>query len=174
MIAIAHPDPAEQLRWNFKTIELAEGSKDESTKLWIGTSYNNIGWTYHAQGDFAQSLQWLKKARDYYDSPANKNEKFKFIAHWSVAKLLRLNNRPDEAIAIQKKLETDMEAKETIDGFVYEELAELHLLQNNLPTAQTYFQKAHESLSKVAWFVATEPARLKRIENLATNPSSPV
>jgi tetratricopeptide (TPR) repeat protein len=166
MIAIAHPDPAEQIRWNMKTIELAEASGNESVKSWIGTSYNNIGWTYHEQREYAKSLQWLEKARDYYDSPQNKNEKFKFIAHWAVAKLLRLNNRPDEALPIQKKLEADMEAKETIDGFVYEELGELHLTRDP-DIAKAYFRKAYDQLHKVDWLTHSEPARVQRIANLA-------
>ena len=174
MIAIAHPDPAEQIRWNFKTIEIAEASTDPSVKSWVGTSYNNIGWTYHQQGDHAKSLQWLEKAREFYDSPQNKNEKYKFIAHWAVAKLLRLNNRNAEALAIQEKLEADMEAKDDIDGFVYEELGELTLAQNRPDLARPYFAKAYEQLKNVLWLTRTEPSRVERIAKMADlQPPSP-
>jgi len=165
MIAIAHPDPAEQLRWNLQTIDLVESSADLTLKSWLGPLYNNAGWTCHDRGDYAKSLELLQKARVYHDEFGD--AKAKFIARWSVAKLLRLNDRPGEAMEIQKTLESDMTAGNDPDGFVYEELGELYHLQNRHDVAREYFRKAYSLLEKVDWLVQSEPARVERIRKLA-------
>jgi len=165
MIAIAHPDPAEQIRWNLQTLEYVKSSPDASIKPWIGTLYNNLGWTYHDQKDYATSLKYLEESRAFYDQ--SDNAKFKFIAQWAVAKLLRLNSRCDEAMEIQKRLEAEMTARNDLDGFVYEELGELYLAQNNSVAAVPYFRLAYPLLRIVDWFVQSQPARLDRIKTLA-------
>jgi tetratricopeptide (TPR) repeat protein len=165
MIAIAHPDPAEQLRWNLQTIDLVESSADLTLKSWLGPLYNNAGWTCHDRGDYAKSLALLQKAQAYHDQFGD--AKAKFIARWSVAKLLRLNDRRGEAMEIQKALESDMTAGHDPDGFVYEELGELYHLQNRHDVAREYFRKAYPLLMKVDWLVQSEPARVERIGKLA-------
>src|SRR5579885_3102293 len=45
MVAIA--DPKNAMDWNLKACALAEKSKDERAKAWMGSLCNNIGWTYH-------------------------------------------------------------------------------------------------------------------------------
>ncbi|MGD0140109.1 MAG: tetratricopeptide repeat protein [Tepidisphaeraceae bacterium] len=165
MIAIAHPDPAEQLRWNLQTIDLVESCADLTLRSWLGPLCNNAGWTYHDQGDYPRSLALLQKAQVYHDQFGD--AKAKFIARWSVAKLLRLNDRRGEALEIQQLLESDMTAGNDPDGFVYEELGELYLLQNRHDVAREYFRKAYPLLEKVDWLVQSELARVERIRKLA-------
>ncbi|HEX4055701.1 MAG TPA: hypothetical protein VHX86_15665 [Tepidisphaeraceae bacterium] len=165
MIAIAHPDPDEQLRWNLRTIEAVESSADEALKSWLGPLYNNAGWTCHDRGDYERSLEFLEKARFHHDQHGD--AKAKFVARWSIAKLLRLNRRWDEAMEIQKALESDMTKRNDLDGFVFEELAELSLEHNDPQTARDYFHKAYVLLEKVDWLAQGEPGRLNRMKNLA-------
>ncbi|HLO03854.1 MAG TPA: hypothetical protein VK191_12165, partial [Symbiobacteriaceae bacterium] len=44
MVAIAIPDAADQLAWNLKAVALAEAYAE--ARGWLGSLYNNIGWTY--------------------------------------------------------------------------------------------------------------------------------
>ncbi len=165
MMAIAHPDPDEQLRWNSRAIESVESSSDESLKSWLGPLYNNAGWTCHDRGDYEKSLALLQKARFHHDQHGD--AKAKFIARWSVAKLLRLNNRLEEAMEIQTALEADMTERSDLDGFVFEELAELSVARNDRQTARNYFRKAYVLLEKMDWLARCEAARLNRIKTLA-------
>jgi tetratricopeptide (TPR) repeat protein len=170
MIAIAHPDPDQQLEWNFRTIKLAESSEDPSVRGWLGTLYNNVGWTYYDKGDFKRSLEYLEKAKSQYY--LGKNEKYKFIARWAVAKLLRLNQQAGEALPIQEALLADMESRKDIDGFVYEELGELSLAAGERGQAREYFAKAYLSLKDVAWLTESEPGRVERIRKLGIQEAS--
>ena len=52
------------------------------------------------------------------------------------------------------------------DGYVYEELAECLYALGRLDEAKPYFRRAHELLSKDAWFVEGEAPRLARLAML--------
>ena len=117
-------EPAEkQLEWANIAIELAEKTKDEQAKKWLGPLYNNTGWTYHdlKQYDkalelFEKSLKWREEKKDDYGI---------IIAKWCVARTYRSLGRIDEAIKIQRSLVEEIEQKGfKPDGFVFEELGE--------------------------------------------------
>lgn len=53
------------------------------------------------------------------------------------------------------------------DGYVYEEIAECFLQQQN-PKYKEYAQKAYDELCKDIWLQNNEAARLQRLLELAT------
>src|SRR5690606_6700889 len=61
MIAIVEPDPTQQLEWNQRALALAVQTSDERAKKWPASLYNNIGWTYHDAGDYAQALEHFEQ-----------------------------------------------------------------------------------------------------------------
>lgn len=159
MLGIALPSTEAQLEWNLRALSVAEQSP--KARRWLGSLYNNIGWTYAGAGRFAEALTVFEKAvvfREEQGQPAPLR-----IARWSVGKMLRLLGRTEEALALQQRLAADIEA----GGFVFEELGECLLALGRAPEARPYFARAFEMLSQVKWLAEGEPARLNRMRELA-------
>jgi tetratricopeptide (TPR) repeat protein len=165
MMAIIGP-PEQQLAWSAKAMEVAEQSSDERARRWLGSLYNNTGWTYHDMGDYNKALELFEKSlawnREY-----GTEERVR-IARWTVARAYRSLGRVEEALAIQKDLENEIETKGLEpDGYVYEEIAECLLLLGRKAEARTYFGRAYDILSRDQWMVANESARLERLKELS-------
>lgn len=158
MLAIVEP-PDEQMAWNLKALELAEMSSEPRAQKWLGSLYNNNGWTYHDLGQYEQALSLFERAAAWRE--AQGQEKETRIARWCVARVLRSLNRIPEALVILRELEP------VATGYTYEELGECLLLQGETEAAQPYFARAYEILSQDEWLVANEPQHLQRLRDLA-------
>jgi tetratricopeptide (TPR) repeat protein len=164
MLAIAASDPKEQLDWNLRALAMAAESGDLRTRRWRGALANNIGWTYHTAGDNGQALAYLRQALDYRleDGP----ESAVLAARWGVARVLRDAGQVEEALAGQQALLAETEASGKPDGYVHEELGECLLRLGREEEARPHFRQAYRLLSRDAWLVAEEPARLERLQRL--------
>jgi len=148
-----------------KALELCENSKNHKTKKWLGSLYNNIGWAYHGNGKFINALELFEKALTF--KKEKKDEKGVFIAKWTIARTFRSLDRIEEALELQCELLRAIKAgKVKTDGYVYEEIGECLLLQNNTLEASKYFKLAFNLLSQNKWIQTYEPARLKRLEKM--------
>lgn len=159
MIAIVEP-PEAQMEWNLKAVAIAEKTMDERARNWLGSLYNNIGWTYHDAGQYADALATFEKALAYREKQG-KADNIR-IAKWCIARTLRSLNRIDEALAIQRELLEAM-GGDNPDGYVYEELGECLSLRGD-DAAKTYFRLAYKALSQDSYLVKNEPARLERLK----------
>ena len=159
MMAIVEP-PEKKLAWNEKGMAVAEASSEPRARGWLWALYNNIGWDYHGQGRYEESLALHEKARQWAaaNKPGGEQE---FISRWSVARQLRALGRVEEALAAQRKLA----AEKGTDGFVHEELGECLLLLGRDAEAKPCFRRAHELLKQIAW-VAEDKARIERLDRL--------
>lgn len=158
MLAIAAP-VGESLERNLRAIDYANQSPDERARRWLGSLYNNAGWSYFDQGDFEAALQMFEnalEARRQQHEPAQER-----IARWCVGRTLRALGRLPEALALQRELEQDPDH----DGFVEEEIAECLLAGGEPETATPYFARAYERLSAIGW-VAADKARMERLREL--------
>lgn len=144
MVAIAEPESAKKMEWNLKALEVAEKSSDEKAKGWVGSLYNNIGWTYHDAGDFEKGLELFKKAQAFREAKGELSTII--IAKWCVARALRSLKRFDEALEIQKALEVDCEKVSQPDGYVYQELSALYLELGQAEQAKRYSELAKSLL----------------------------
>lgn len=163
MVAIAAPDPAEQLTWNLKALELAQNSPQERARKWQGSLYNNIGWTYHDTGDYERALTIFQQAADWRQH--NGGGRPYQIARWSIGRTLRSLGRYQEALDLQQSLLEEQNGGR--DGYIYEELAELLLALDRPAEARPHFATAHLLLSQDLWLTANEPQRLERLKALA-------
>ena len=163
MLAIISP-PGQSLDLNLRSIKLAESSGQERARNWLGSLYNNTGWSYHDIGDYASALEIFEKAEAWQRSHGRVSETR--IAVWSVARTLRSLNRVEEALFRQMILKDEFEAAGEADGFVYEEIGECLLLLKREQEAQAYFRKAYEILRQDEWLMKHETDRLKRIKKL--------
>lgn len=160
MLGIAAPKP-QQLDWNLKALAAADASTDARARGWRGSLLHNLGWTYHADGDYAKALDYWQKALAVREAAGDAGRIR--LARWTVARGLRSLGRLDEAEAIQRSLATAMEAAHAADGYVYEELAEIALARHDPATARPWAAKAYASLKDDIWVKANEPERLARL-----------
>lgn len=166
MLGIAESEPGKQLQWSENALKIAESSDDPKAKGWLAPLYNNIGWTYFDMGQYQTSFDHLKKGLDWRLANS-KDERGIFIAKWSVAKLYRFLDKPDEAMKILLALEKEMEATDYENGYVYEELGENYLNAGNESLTKVYFGKAYDILKKDDWLKDNEAERLKRLKELS-------
>lgn len=165
MMAIVESGNA-SLKWNETAMKIAEDSKEEETKRWLGSLYNNTGWTYFDMKDYNKALKVFEKCRQWHEN--NKTGQGLFIAKWSIAKTLRMLGMTDDAIDAQNELKIEIdEGKAEEDGYVYEELGECYLEKGNNSEAGKYFTKAYDLLSKDIWLAENEKERLNRIKELS-------
>jgi tetratricopeptide (TPR) repeat protein len=164
MLGIA-ATPQDQLYWNIKAMDLAEKTADPGARKWLGSLYNNIGWTYHDSKDYAGALTFFEKLLALRMD--QRDERGTFLANWTVARTYRSLDRIDEALALQQELLDHIQRK-GLDpsGYVFEELAECLLIQDRGIEAKVYFKKAYEILSKDIWLKANEGDRLERLKEL--------
>jgi len=165
MLAIvAHPD--EQLSWAEAAMDAAEKSKDERAKKWLGSLYNNTGWTYHDLGEYEKALDMFEKSLAWNE--LNGDAARVRIARWTIARAYRSLDRLQEALDIQIGLEEEIDAEGIEpDGYVYEEIGECLLALGRDEESKPYFKMAFEHLSKDEWMQANEADRLKRLEQLS-------
>ena len=165
MMAIAELDPAEQLKWNEHALALAEETPDVRAAGWLGSLYNNLGWTYHEMGDFERALTLFEKAVAWREAVHPEQPETIRIAKWSVGRTLRSLGRFDEALAVQQILLAEHESAGQADGFVFEEIGECLLALERADEARPYFAQAYAELSQLDWL---EPRRLARLQQLGT------
>jgi tetratricopeptide (TPR) repeat protein len=167
MVAIVEEGQA-ALDWNLKALHLAESSLQERARKWLGSLYNNIGWTYHDMGQYEVALDTFQKAlrqRETDGSP----EPIR-IARWCVARALRSLGRVEEALAMQQALLEEAAALGEKPGYTYEELGECLLLLDRRAEARPYFAQAYEILSQDPWLSRNETERLNRLKELGREP----
>jgi tetratricopeptide (TPR) repeat protein len=162
MLAIAS-EPDEALRWNELAIVLAERSADPKARRWLGSLYNNTGWTWHDKGDYAKALAFFEKNLALRVEQG-KPEPVR-VARWTVARAMRSLGRLDDALALQRGLLAEHEAAGAEEeGYVREEIGECLWALGHEDEARPFLAEAFRRLSKNAWLSRDEPARLASLK----------
>lgn len=164
MLAIIADDPASSLNLNLIAIQMAESSLEERARNWLGSLYNNTGWSYHDAGEYESALVIFKKAESFFRAKGSVDKTR--IAIWTVARCLRSLNRLDEALSKQLALHAEFESAGETDGFVFEEIGECLLALLRSEEAKPYFAKAYEVLSEDVRLAENEPDRIARLKQL--------
>ena len=164
MLAIVS-SPASSLDLNLRAIQLAESSGQEKARNWLGSLYNNTGWSYHDMGEYESALGMFEKAEAFQRSKGRVSETR--VAVWAVARCLRSLNRVEEALSKQTALKNEYESAGETDGYVFEEIGECLLALNRTEEARPYFAKAYDVLSQYPWLARDEPERIKRMKTLS-------
>ncbi|CAN5572467.1 tetratricopeptide repeat protein [soil metagenome] len=163
-------DADKALIWNEIAIHLAEDSKDKRSKKWLGSLYNNTGWTYHDKQNYEKALEFFEKNVDWHSEMSKDNKKSDgyYIAKWTVARVMRSMERVQEAYKMQCEL-LDEKKHNNVEpsGYESEEIGECLLLMNKKNESKKYFADAYASLSKDIWLQANEKERLDRILSLS-------
>ena len=154
----------ESLAWNVKAMEHAKASADPKARRWLASLQNNIGWTYHSMGKYAEALAVFEEALRLREEQGKAGPIR--VARWSVAKMHRLLGRVEEALAAQRALCDEWEAAGEPDGYVFEEMGECLLALGRPAEAAGSFARAYELLSKDEWFAKEEGERLERMKRI--------
>jgi tetratricopeptide (TPR) repeat protein len=154
--------------WNRRAIELAQASSDPKARRWLGSLYNNLGWTFHDKGDFAAALDLFRKALNAREE-AGKTSDVR-VARWCVARALRSLGRLEEALSMQEALLTEGKAESASDGYVEEEIGECLEALGRAAEAAPHFAAAYALLSADPWLQRDEPERLERLRRLGGVP----
>ncbi|MHC5024347.1 MAG: tetratricopeptide repeat protein [Planctomycetota bacterium] len=146
------------MAWNLKALELASASPEPRAVRWAGSLHNNIGWTFHARGEFDEAMTHFEKAlaARLRDGPQTQVG----VARWCIARCLRSLEKPEQALAMQLELAAN---DDDDDGFIDEEIAECLEALGRGEEARPYFASAHAKLSRDLWLKANEPQRLQRL-----------
>ena len=165
MMQIVEP-PDKQLTWALLAIDMTEKTADRRAKKWLGPLYNNTGWTYFDMEQYEEALKWFEKGLTWRQE--QKDEQGTRIAQWTIARAYRALGRTEEALTMQKALESELLTKGlTQDGYVYEEIAECLYILERFEEARPYFKKAYDLLSQDTWLVNNQADRLQRLEELS-------
>ncbi|MBK8549677.1 MAG: hypothetical protein IPL53_00940 [Ignavibacteria bacterium] len=165
MLGIIEPYKEAQ-DWNELAMKLAEKTKDEKARRWLGPLYNNTAWNYHDNKEYDKALKVFEKNVEWHTN--RKSVEQLIIAKWSVARTLRSLNKIDKAIEMQNSIMKETKEKGLAeDGYVYEELGELYLLKENKEESKKCFALAYDLLSKDIWLAANEKERLERMKALS-------
>ena len=155
----------ESLDLNLQAIDVAESSRQEKARNWLGSLYNNNGWSYHDIEDYETALEMFKKAEAWQRVHGNAVQLR--IAQWTIGRTLRSLGRIEEALKMQRTIQKTLEGSGASDGFVMEEIGECLLTLNRASESRPYFAKAFKELSQDSWLVKQEPKRLQRLKSLS-------
>lgn len=160
------------LKWHETAIRLAKSSTDPNANGWLGSLYNNTGWTHHDAGRYAEALDlferglaWRQARRVERDE---RDESGIRIARWCVARVLRSLGRVEDALTMQHALLADLENAGKRDGYVFEEIGECLRSLGRADDAKPFFAQAYAELSQDDWLAANEPDRLRRLKELSS------
>lgn len=123
MVALVEVKTEDQLAWNERALELSRRATEPYARNWQASLHNNIGWTLHDAGRFAEALAQFELALKERERRGQVKETR--VAKWAVARCLRSLGRRDEALAIQRVLKAEWAAEGKVDQYVLEEMKEL-------------------------------------------------
>lgn len=164
MLAIATESHQSMLAWNLKAIDYAKQSTQPEAQNWLGSLYNNTGWTYFDNGDHDRALDLFKKALIEHEK-SGKTENMR-TAKWCIARAQRQLGQMDIALETQLALLAEHQQTNSEDQYVYEELAHCYSALNDSDNASKYAKLAHELLLKDEWMVKHELTRLQVLKAL--------
>lgn len=168
MLGIAEANSDTQMEWNLQALAAAEQSTNHAARQWLGSLYNNIGWTYHNAGQYNEAFNMFEKALQWRQQEEEPVVVSKVrIAKWCVARGLRSLERTDESYSQQQALLNEYLADDTTKesdlGYVYEELGECLWLLNKQEEAKPHLAKAYDILSQDPWLQDNESDRLESL-----------
>ncbi|RZA08955.1 MAG: hypothetical protein EOP11_03225 [Proteobacteria bacterium] len=164
MLGIVEKGQSARDEWKLKALEFAESSEDAATRAWLGTLYHDYAWVKFDAGDKEGALKLFQKSSVAMLKKGDlAGER---VARWCGAKIKRLLGKSHEALRDQLKLESEYRRLNAPDGFVLEELAEIHQELGEKEKARAYFHDAYMILAQDGWMVSTQRTRLERLKKL--------
>lgn len=151
MIAIAVADPAEQVRWNLRGIEMAE--REPGQKGWLVALLNNIGESYLKLGQYAEARDSFIRLADLYTSRGAEPDMYTVK---DIAKAERLCGNAEKSVGLMQPVLERLLAEGGDDGYIRLELAQALAALGRGDEAKPHAAKALEMLEGDEWFMQNE------------------
>jgi tetratricopeptide (TPR) repeat protein len=167
MIAIVKPLD-QKLEWNLRAMEIAETASEEKARGWLGSLYNNIGYTYLEQKAYDSALAYFEKLLAFCIE--RDDDTFAAIASWFIAKTYRLMGDPEAALARQLALLEQQDAAGEKSAYTYEELGECYLALGDDDNRRKFFALAYDAFlsdPQYNFVVRYEKDRIDRLKELS-------
>ncbi len=162
--------PKVQTDWTLKALSLAEHSSDARVKQSLCTIYSTLGWHFFELRQYDKARELFQKALVRLEGElptslqAATTLRKIIAAKCAIGKMLRLQNRLDDALKIQQEILAEVDRAGRKDGSIYEEMAECLSALKRTADAEVYFKLAHAELSQDEWFKDNKPERIKRLK----------
>lgn len=136
MFVFVDKDPADQLARGRQALALIEASGQIAAKRWQASVLNNMGEALFELKRFDEALTHFKKALSLRQNGGNPTAIRD--AHWQIARVLRVLQQTDAALAIQLRLERESEAAGEPKDYIFAELKLLYLAKGYAERARHY------------------------------------
>jgi tetratricopeptide (TPR) repeat protein len=163
MLAIATPDPRDQVEWNLKGIAMVEA--DPSQKGWLYAFYNNLGESYAKLPDYEKGLDAFRKLAALDAAKGSEPDIYNLKDQ---SRMLRLLGRVDEAMATLRPALERLAREQKQDGWIIEEHAECLLTLGKSAEAAPHFAAAHALLAEDPWVLRHDPQKLDRLKKYSS------
>jgi tetratricopeptide (TPR) repeat protein len=155
----------EAMQWNERAMQIARSTDVPRAIQWRATLANNMGVSERGRKNYAIALSHFHAAHEAEMTLGRANRIF--LANWQIANVYRLQGKFAEALDIQKRLLAEMIKENTIDAYVYDELAELYALNGEHEKATFYATASLRLAEKDEWVLKNEQRRVDRLRELA-------
>jgi tetratricopeptide (TPR) repeat protein len=145
MFVFVDKDLVDQLARGEEALALIEASEQIEAKRWKASVLNNMGEALFELQRFDEALKHFKLALSLRQNGGS--AKAIRDAHWQIARVLRLLQQTDEAIAIQRRLEEESAAAGEQKAYIFAELQLLYQAKGDTERAKHYAVLA-ESMAK--------------------------
>lgn len=134
--------PRDQLDWNMQALARITASDQPEAKRWEASIRNNTGEALYELGRYDEALVHFQRAAELREKESNAQATRD--AHWQVARILRVQKRTDEALAIQHRLESESATANAQRPYIFEELELLYRAKGEEGRAQAYAARARD------------------------------
>lgn len=140
MMAFVDKEPEAQLEWDRKALAYLEQSNQPEAKAWEGSLRNNVGYALYQQGRYEDAVEEFihsLMAHERVGKPRNVR-----VAYWMIAWTYRAQERFQEALEIQLRLERECAEAGEPDPYVFKELGLLYRALGDVERAEHYEAKS--------------------------------
>jgi tetratricopeptide (TPR) repeat protein len=140
MFVFVDTAPEDQLKWNQEALAVIAASDQPEAKRWEASISSNTGEALYDLRRYDEALKYFRRAlflREQSDDSRGARD-----ASWHIARVLRVQNHIDDALAIQSRLERESEVAQQPRYYIYEELQLLYQAKGDVSRARQYEQRA--------------------------------
>jgi tetratricopeptide (TPR) repeat protein len=160
----------EAMQWNERAMQIARSSDKPRAIQWRASLANNMGVAERERKNYEIALSHFQAAHEAETKLGRASRVF--VANWQIANVYRLQGKVAEALAIQQRLLAEMIKENTIDAYVYDELAELYALNGEREKAAFYATASLRLAEKDEWVLKNEQRRVERLRELSQVPKA--
>lgn len=140
MFVFVDTSPEDQLRWNREALAVIAASEQPAAKRWEASISSNAGEALYDLGRFDEALELFRRTLILRELSAD--ARGARDARWHIARILRVKNQFDDALALQLSLEREADVAREPRHYIYEELQLLYEVKGDSKRALQYARRA--------------------------------